>query len=115
VIEFRTAAGKYDGLPGLAPELAAMKVDVIFAPAEAALRASQQASSTIPIVIAAIEYDPVDLGLVTSIARPGQNVTGVSFNQLETSGKRVELLKETVPGLTRVAILIESGGKFQLD
>jgi putative tryptophan/tyrosine transport system substrate-binding protein len=115
VIEFRTAAGKYDDLPGLAAELVAMKVDVIFAPAEAALRASQQASSTVPIVIAAIEYDPVDLGLVTSIARPGQNVTGVIFNQLETSGKRVELLKEAVPGLTRVAILTESGGKFQLE
>jgi putative tryptophan/tyrosine transport system substrate-binding protein len=51
---------------------------------------------TVPIVIAAIEYDPIDLGLVTSIARPGRNVTGVIFNQLETSGKRVELLKEAV-------------------
>jgi putative tryptophan/tyrosine transport system substrate-binding protein len=114
-IEFRTAAGKYDDLSALAAELVGLKVDVIFAPAEAALRASQQASLTVPIVIAAIEYDPVDLGLVTSIARPGGNVTGVIFSQLETSGKRVELLKEVVPGLTRVAILIESGGKFQLD
>jgi putative ABC transport system substrate-binding protein len=67
------------------------------------------------VVIAAVDYDPVDLGLVASIVRPGGNVTGVIFNQLETSRKRVELLKEMLPGLARVAILIESGGKFQLD
>jgi ABC-type uncharacterized transport system substrate-binding protein len=95
-------------------ELVGLGVDVIFAPAEAALRASLQASRTVPIVMAAVEYDPIDLGLVTSIARPGGNVTGVIFNQVETSGKRVELLKDAVPGLARVAVLIESGGKFQL-
>src|SRR5262249_41140124 len=115
IIEFRTAAGKYEDLPRLAAELAGLKMDVIFAPAEVALRASLQSSPAVPTVIAAIEYDPIDLGLVTSIARPGRNVTGVIFSQLETTGKRVELLKEVVPGLTRVAILSESGGKFQLD
>jgi ABC-type uncharacterized transport system substrate-binding protein len=113
IIEFRTAAGKYDDLPTLAAELVNLKVDVIFAPAEVAVRACLAASRTIPIVIAAIEYDPVDLGLVTSIARPDR-ITGVIFSQLETSGKRVELLKGVIPGLKRVALLIESGGKFQL-
>jgi putative ABC transport system substrate-binding protein len=115
VVEFRSAAGKLDALPGLATELVALNLDVIFAPAEAALRACLQASRTVPIVIAAAEYDPVEVGLVTSIARTGGNVTGVFFRQVETSGKRVELLKEAVPGLSRVAAFVETGGKFQLD
>ena len=103
VVEFRSAAGKFDDLPGLASELVALNPDVIFAPAEAALRACLQASHTVPIVIAAAEYDPVEAGLVASIARPGGNVTGVFFRQVETSGKRVELLKQAVPELSRVA------------
>ena len=61
-----------------------------------------------------MEFDPVEVGLITSIARPGGNVTGVIFNQVESSGKRVERLKEAVPGLSRVAAFVESGGKFQL-
>jgi putative tryptophan/tyrosine transport system substrate-binding protein len=115
IVEFRTAAGRLDALPGLAAELVALNPDVIFAPAESALRACVQASSTIPIVIAAAEYDPVEAGIVTSIAHPGNNITGVFFRQVETSGKRVELLKEAVPELSRVAIFVEAGGKFQLD
>jgi putative ABC transport system substrate-binding protein len=115
IIEFRTAAGKLDAVPGLAAELVALNPDVIFAPAEAALRACVQASSTIPIVMAAAEYDPVEAGIVTSIAHPSNNITGVFFRQVETSGKRVELLKEAVPELSRVAIFVETGGKFQLD
>ena len=103
VVEFRSAAGKFDDLPGLATELVALNPDVIFAPAEAAVRACLQASHTVPIVIAAAEYDPVEAGLVASIARPGGNVTGVFFRQVETSGKRVELLKQAVPELSRVA------------
>src|SRR5262245_22550141 len=74
IVEFRTAAGKYADLPGLATELVALNPDVIFAPAEAALRACLQVSLTIPIVIAAVEFDPVEVGLITSIARPGGNV-----------------------------------------
>jgi putative ABC transport system substrate-binding protein len=115
IVEFRTAAGKLDAVPGLATELVALNPDVIFAPAEAALRACVQASRTIPIVMAAAEYDPVEAGIVTSIAHPGNNITGVFFRQVETSGKRVELLKEAVPELSRVAIFVEAGGKFQLD
>ena len=115
VIEFRSAAGKYDDLPRLATELVALNLDLIFAPAEVAVRACLQASRTVPIIITAIEYDPVEVGLVTSISRPGGNITGVHFRQVETSGKRVELLKEAVPGLSRVAVFVEAGGKFQLD
>jgi putative tryptophan/tyrosine transport system substrate-binding protein len=115
VVEFRTASGQYNALPGLAAELVALNLDVIFAPAEAALRACLQASRTVPVVIAAAEYDPVDVALVASIARPGGNITGVFFRQVETSGKRVELLKQAVPELSRVAIFVETGGKFQLD
>ena len=113
--EFRTAAGKYDDLPRLATELVALNLDVIFAPAEAALRACLQVAHTIPIVMAAVEYDPVEVGLITSIARPGGNVTGVIFSQVETSGKRLELLKEAAPGISRVAVLVEGGGRFQLQ
>jgi putative ABC transport system substrate-binding protein len=115
IVEFRTAAGKYEDLPRLATELVALNPDVIFAPAEAALRACLQASHTIPIVIAAAEFDPVEAGLIASIARPKGNVTGVIFNQVESSGKRVERLKEAIPSLSRVAVFVESGGKFQLD
>jgi putative tryptophan/tyrosine transport system substrate-binding protein len=113
--EFRTAAGKYDDLPRLATELVALNLDVIFAPAEAALRACLQVAHTIPIVIAAAEYDPVEVGLITSIARPGGKVTGVIFSQVETSAKRVELLKEVAPAISRVAVFVEAGGKFQLQ
>jgi len=115
IIEFRTAAGKYEDLPKLASELVALSPEVIFAPAEAALRACLQVSDTIPIVIAAVEFDPVAAGLIASIAQPGGNVTGVIFNQVESSGKRVERLKEAIPRLSRVAVLVESGGKFQLQ
>ena len=114
IVEFRSAAGNYSDLPRLATELAALNLDVIFAPAEAALRACLQATRTVPIVMAAVEYDPIEVGLITSLARPRGNVTGVIFNQVETSAKRVELLKEAVPGLSRVAIFVETGGKFQL-
>ena len=114
-VEFRSAEGKYDRLPSLAAELVALKVGVIFAPAETAIRAALTVTSTVPIIMAAIEYDPIEAGLVTNIGRPTGNVTGVFFRQQETSGKRVQLLKEAVPTLSRVGALIESGGKFQLD
>lgn len=118
-VEFRTAAFKYDQLPNLATELVAMKVDVIFAPAEPAIRATLEATRSLPIIMAAIDYDPIEAGLVTNIGRPTGNVTGVYFNQQETSGKRVQLLKEALPSLSRIAALIDPrsnpAGKFQLD
>jgi putative ABC transport system substrate-binding protein len=108
VIEYRDAEGKYERLPALAAELVALKVDVIVAPTTPQALAAKQATRTIPIVFAAAP-DPVTSGLVTSLARPGGNVTGLSFLGPELVGKHLQLLKEAVPGVTRVAVLWHSG------
>ncbi len=104
VIEWRFAEGKADRLPGLAAELVSLKVDVIVTSGPAATRAAKQATVTIPIVTAQ-DSDPVGNGLVASLARPGGNITGLSTLAPEISGKRLELVKEIVPRLSRVAIL----------
>jgi putative ABC transport system substrate-binding protein len=103
-IEYRFANGKFDRLPGLITELLELKVDVIVTAGGNATRAAQKATSTIPIVGAA-SPDPVRTGLVASLARPGGNVTGLSVQSPELSGKRLELLKEAVPQAARVAVL----------
>ena len=103
-VETRAADGKFDRLPGLVAELIALKSDVIFAPATPAAQAAKSATSTIPIVIA-VAPNPVEDGLVASLARPGGNVTGLTSTSLELSGKRLQLLKEIVPRVTRVAVL----------
>jgi len=108
VIEDRDAEGKLDRLPALAAELVALKVDVIVAPATPAAVAAKQATKTIPIVFAVVS-DPVTSGLVTSLARPGGNVTGLSVLEPELVGKRLELLKQVVPGVSRVAVLWHPG------
>src|SRR5262245_33326151 len=104
VVEYRYAEGKLDRLPDLAAELVALKVDVIVTASTPAVRAAQKATSVIPIVFAAVG-DPVAAGLVESLARPGQNVTGLSVLGPELDGKRLELLKEAVPKTNRVAVL----------
>ena len=105
-IEERAAEGKAERLSTLAAELVRGNVDVILASGpEATLRAARQATSTIPIVMIAIDYDPVALGYVASLSKPGGNVTGVFFQQLELTTKRLELLKEAVPTIARVAVL----------
>src|SRR5438552_15526273 len=105
VIEYRAAEGKVERLTALAAELVALKVDVIFAPGTPHALAAKQATRTVPIVVTGVS-DPVTDGLVTSLARPGGNVTGLSLlATLELVGKRLELLKQAVPGVTRVAIL----------
>ena len=105
VIEYRDAEGKFERLPALAAELVALKVDVIVAaPGTLAARVAKQATRTIPIVFAVVG-DPVGSGLVTSLARPGGNVTGLSNLASELVGKRLELLKQAVPGVDRVAVL----------
>lgn len=103
-IEYRAAEGKPERLADLAAELVRLKVDVIFAVSPPATRAAKNATRTIPIVFAGAA-DPVASGFVDSLARPGGNVTGLTLLGLELSGKRLELLKETVPGISRVAVL----------
>jgi ABC-type uncharacterized transport system substrate-binding protein len=102
--EFRWADGQYDRLPALVAGLIHSKVDVIVAVGGAATRAAQQATRTIPIVMVAVN-DPLGSGLVPSLARPGQNITGTSLMAPDLVGKQFEVLKETVPKVSRVALL----------
>jgi putative ABC transport system substrate-binding protein len=104
VIEWRFAEEKPDRLPALAAELVRLKVDVILTSGPSVTRAAKEATTTIPIVMTN-DSDPVATGFVASLARPGGNITGLSTLAPELSGKRVELLKETVFRLTRVAVL----------
>src|SRR6266436_6242029 len=103
LIEYRWAEGKLDRMPDLAAELVRLKVDVIMTPGPAATRPAKEATSTIPIVMG-FDNDPVGNGFVASLARPGENITGLSTLAPEISGKQLELLKETVPKLSRVAV-----------
>ena len=103
-IEFRSSEGKYERLPDLAAELVRLKVDVIVAPANENVVVARQATRTIPIIMAG-SFDPVESGLVASLARPGGKVTGLSFRAPEIEGKRLELLKEIAPRVSRVAVL----------
>jgi putative tryptophan/tyrosine transport system substrate-binding protein len=104
VIERRHADGKSEQLPGFAAELVSLKVDVIVTSGPTATRPAKEATSTIPIVMT-FDDDPVGSGFVASLARPGGNVTGLSTLSPEISGKQLELLKETVPRLGRVAVI----------
>jgi ABC-type uncharacterized transport system substrate-binding protein len=104
VIEYRYAEGKLDRLPALAAELVRLKVDIIVSAGPQSTRAVKEATVTIPIVMA-FDFDPVGNGFVASLARPGGNITGLSTLAPEISGKQLELLKEIVPGLSRVVIL----------
>ncbi len=108
VIEYRDAEGKLERLPALAAELVALKVDVIVAPNTPAALAAKQATRTLPIVFTTAP-DPVQSGLVTNLARPGGNVTGLSILAPELIGKRLEQLTQAVPGVNRVAALWQPG------
>ena len=103
-IEYRFAEGKPDRLPALAAELVRLKVDVIVTSGAPATRSAKEATVTIPIVMTN-DTDPVGSGFVASLARPGGNITGLSNLRPEISGKRLELLKEVVPRLSRVAVM----------
>jgi len=105
VIEYRWADGRLDQLPALAAELVRLKVDVIVTHGIPGILAAKQATATIPIVMA-VSGDAVASGLVSSIARPGGNVTGLTFFTPELAVKRLELLKENVPGLAEVGVLL---------
>ena len=107
-IEYRYAEGKRDRLPELAAELVRLKVDIIVvAGGDTPIRAAKNATKTIPIVMVGAGTDPVEAGLVESLARPGGNVTGLTNLTRELGGKRLELLKEAVPKLARVAVLYD--------
>jgi putative tryptophan/tyrosine transport system substrate-binding protein len=104
VIEYRWAESRYDRLPELAAELVKANVGVIVTHSTPGARAAKQATSTIPVVFTAVA-DPTEQGLVTSLHRPGGNLTGLTPFLAEVSGKRVELMKEAVPALPRLAVL----------
>ena len=110
-IEYRHAEGRRGRIPDLAADLVRLKVDVIVAPLVGDARAARRATKTIPIVMAGAT-DPVGSGLIESLARPGGNVTGLTQMNIELNGKRLELLKEIVPKLSRVAVLWNPKGRF---
>src|SRR5262245_10484995 len=102
-LEFRWAEGRFERLPELVAELVGLKVDVLGAGGNPAILAAKNATQTIPIVMVGV--NPVGLGLVGSLSRPGGNVTGLSYVTEEIIAKRLQLLKELVPGLARVGVL----------
>jgi ABC-type uncharacterized transport system substrate-binding protein len=103
-LEIRKADGRPERLPGLAAELVRLKVNLILAQSNPAIAAAQKATTSIPIVMLSAS-DPIALGFVASLARPGGNITGLSIQTLDTVGKRLQLLKEAVPNLSRIAAL----------
>src|SRR4029450_13047397 len=108
VMEYRSAEGKIERLPALAAELVALRVDVIMAPSTVAALAAKQTTRTLPIVSVAI---PAGSGLITSLAQPGGNVTGLAFFSPELVGKCLEQLKQAVPRVSRVAALWQPDGQ----
>src|SRR5882757_4357867 len=107
-IEYRWAETRFERSPEIIAEFVRLKVDVIVTHATANILAAKQGTSVIPIVFAAVA-DPVGIGIVDSLARPGRNVTGLSNQFTDAAGKRVELMREVVPGLRRLAILANVG------
>jgi putative ABC transport system substrate-binding protein len=105
-MEFRNAEGQLERLPALAAELVQLPVDVLVAPGpEAVLQVALHATQTLPIVMVAVDYDPLALGYVAGLARPGGNITGMFLQQPELTGKRLEFLKEALPHLKQVAVV----------
>jgi putative ABC transport system substrate-binding protein len=110
VIEYRWAEGKAERLPEFATELVRLKVDAIFCITSAAARAAKNATTTIPVVFVGVS-DPVKYGLVASLAQPRGNMTGLGHFTPELNGKRLELVKEVVPRLARMAVLWNTGNE----
>ena len=112
---FCNPEGQVERFPACTAELVRWQPDVIVAAGTvAALRAVQHATSTIPIVMIAVDYDPMALGYVAGLGRPGGNITGVFLQQIELTSRRLELLKETLPGVTRVAVVWDTFSAHQL-
>ena len=116
-LEIRSADGRRERLPGLAAQLVGLKVDVILAVSNPAIAAAQKATAFIPIVMTTAT-DPVAVGFVASLSRPEGNITGLTVQTPDVAGKRLQLLKEVVPNLSRVAVLWDpgySGGRYQVN
>ena len=114
-IEHRTAHGQVERLPQLARELVDLKVDVFVVTLEPVVRILKGLTSTIPIVIVSYDHDPVASGFVVSLGRPGGNITGIASRIPDLVGKRLEILKETLPGVNRVAVFWDAFSRGQLD
>src|SRR6476620_1241421 len=115
VFEYRNAEGEVDRLPDLAAELVRLDASIIVTSTAAATSAVKRATSTIPILMVAINYDPIALGHVDNLARPGGNVTGLYFQHLELLAKRFGLIKEMLPSVSRVAVFFDSFATDQLE
>ena len=114
-LEVRTALGQLDQVPVLIKELIRLPVDILVVVNEVALHAARQATHKLPIVMIGFIDDPVDLGIIESYSRPGGNITGVFNVNAALSGKRLEILKDTLPTLSRVAVVWDAFGARQLD
>jgi putative ABC transport system substrate-binding protein len=112
--EYRSAEGDVQKLPVLATDLVHLDVDLVVTSTELATRAMRDATATIPILMVAINYDPIALGFIESIARPGTNVTGLFFQHLDLLAKRFGLFKEMLPTTRRIAILSDAASGDQL-
>jgi putative ABC transport system substrate-binding protein len=112
-LEYRFADGKLDRLPELVSELVRAKVNIIVTAGNEAVQAAKNATQTIPIVMA-FSGDPLGAGFIASLARPGGNITGLSRANVELTAKRLEILNETVPGATRVAVLFNREGRVPM-
>jgi len=113
-IEFRNAEGQLDRLPGLALDLVRLSVNAIVSASPAGTSAATKATTSIPVVMLAVNYDPIALGYITSLSRPGANVTGLYFQHRELTAKRFGLFKELLPTVRRVAIVWDSQTVDQL-
>jgi ABC-type uncharacterized transport system substrate-binding protein len=111
LLEYRSTEGKQDRLPSLVAELVQLNVDILVSGLFPAIRAAKQATKTIPIVMVTAQ-DPVATGIIDSLARPGGNITGLTTLSRELSGKRLELLKEVVPGVSRVGVFSGNPGSL---
>ena len=114
IIEFRNAEGRTDRLPGLAAEMVSLNVDVVVVATDRATHAMKTASAKIPIVLVSVNYDPVELGYISSLARSATNITGVVFLHRELTAKRLELLKEMLPTVKRLSVLSDPNATEQL-
>ena len=114
-IEFRNAEGRTERLHRIAAELARLNLDVIVVATEPGTRALAEANANIPIVLVSVNFDPVKLGFVRSLANPGANITGVVFLHCDLTAKRLQILKEMLPAIKRVAVLSDPIASEQLE